>query len=126
MKAEWGLKFIGTYESNAENKIMLSYWFTYFQYLKEIHKKDEGRLFSRSSCNRSRSNHFKLKDVRLRLVIKEENVYSDHCEILEQTTQRDDRCVTPGNIQGQAGWCSEQSGLFEDVSAHCRKVGLED
>jgi len=25
----------------------------------------------------------------------------------------------PGNIQGQAGWRSEQPGLVEDVPAHC-------
>jgi len=32
----------------------------------------------------------------------------------------------PGNVQGQAGWVSEQPDLVEDVPAYCRGVGLGD
>lgn len=28
----------------------------------------------------------------------------------------------PGNIQGQVGWGSEQSGLVQDAPAHCRQA----
>jgi len=52
--------------------------------------------------------------------------YDDSGETLEQAAQRGGRCLIPGNIQNQAGWCSEQPGLFEDVPAHCRGVGLDD
>jgi len=32
----------------------------------------------------------------------------------------------PGNIHGQVGRGSEQPDVFEDVTAHCREVGLDD
>lgn len=32
----------------------------------------------------------------------------------------------PRHIQGQAGWGTEQTDLFEDVPAHYRGVGLGD
>lgn len=33
------------------------------------------------------------------------------------------RCPIPGNIQGQAGWGSEQCGPVGDVLSHCGEVG---
>ena len=56
----------------------------------------------------------------------EEIFYDDDGETLAQVAQRDGGCPVPGNIQGQVGWGSEQSGLVEDVPAHGRGVGLED
>jgi len=47
-------------------------------------------------------------------------------ETLEHVAQRGSGGPIPGNIQGQVGWCSEQPGLVEDVTAHCRGVGLDD
>jgi len=41
-------------------------------------------------------------------------------ESLEQIAHRGSRGLIPGNIQGQAGWSSEQPGLVEDNPAHCR------
>lgn len=41
---------------------------------------------------------------------------------LAQVAQRGGRCPIPGNIQGQAGWGSEQSGLVQDAPAHCRQA----
>jgi len=35
------------------------------------------------------------------------------------------RGPNPGNIQGQAGRGSEQSGLVGDIPAYCRGVGLD-
>jgi len=52
-------------------------------------------------------------------------VYNEGGETLEDVAQRGGRCPTPGNIQGQAGWGSEQADLVEGVSAHCRGVRLD-
>jgi len=42
-----------------------------------------------------------------------------------QVSQKGGRCPIPGNVQGQAGWGSEQRDLGGDVPAHCRVgVGL--
>ena len=41
-----------------------------FQYLKGAHKKDGDKQFSSPCCNRTRSNGFKLKEVRFRLEIR--------------------------------------------------------
>jgi len=38
-----------------------------FQYLKGAYKKDADRVFSRTSCDRTRGNGFKVKDGRFRL-----------------------------------------------------------
>ena len=40
-----------------------------FQYLKGAYKEDGDKLFSRASCNRTRSNGFELKEGRFRLDI---------------------------------------------------------
>jgi len=44
-----------------------------FQYLKGAYTKDEDRLFSRSCCDRTRGNGFKLKEGRFRLVISKKS-----------------------------------------------------
>jgi len=41
-----------------------------FQYLKEAHKKDGENICSRASCNRTRSNGFKLREGRFKLDIR--------------------------------------------------------
>ncbi|KFW73535.1 hypothetical protein AS28_12077, partial [Pygoscelis adeliae] len=41
-----------------------------YQYLKGAYKKDGDRLFSRACCDRTRGNHFKLKEGRYRLDIR--------------------------------------------------------
>jgi len=45
---------------------------------------------------------------------------------LERVAQRGGRCPVSRNIQGQPGRGSEQPDPVEDVSAHCRGVGLDD
>ena len=57
---------------------------------------------------------------------KEEIFYNDSGETLEQVARRGSGSPIPANIQGQAGWSSEQRGLVEDVPGHCRGGGLED
>ena len=52
--------------------------------------------------------------------------YNEGGETLGQVAQRGGRRPIPGNIQGLAGWGSEQPDLVEDVPAHCRGVGLDD
>jgi len=41
-----------------------------FQYLKGANRKDGENLFSKASCNRTRSNGFKLRESRFRLDIR--------------------------------------------------------
>ena len=45
---------------------------------------------------------------------------------MEQVAQRGCGCLVSGDIQGQAGWGSEQSDLAVGVSLHCKGVGLDD
>jgi len=47
-------------------------------------------------------------------------------KLWKQIAQRCSGGPIPGDIQGQVGWGFEQSGLVEDVPAHCRGVGLDD
>jgi len=97
-----------------------------FQYLKGAHGKDGENIFSRACCNWTRSNGFKLREGRLRLDIRKTFFYHKASETLEQVAQRGSGGPIPGNIQGQVGWGSEQPDLVEDISAHCREVGLDD
>jgi len=55
----------------------------------------------------------------------EEIIHNEGGEALEQFAQRRGRCPIPGNIQGLVGLGFEQPDLTEDVSAHCRGVGLD-
>jgi len=48
---------------------------------------------------------------------KEEILYSEGGEAVEQVAQRSCGCPLPGSVQGQAGWGFEQPGLVEGVSA---------
>ncbi|KAK4812912.1 hypothetical protein QYF61_001027 [Mycteria americana] len=41
-----------------------------FQYLKGAYRKDRDRLFSKASCDRTRSNGFKLREGRFRLDLR--------------------------------------------------------
>ena len=55
-----------------------------------------------------RGNSFELKEGRFRLDIRMKSFYDRGGETPEQVAQRGGRCPVPGNIQGQAGWGSEQ------------------
>jgi len=41
-----------------------------FQYLKGAYKNDRNKVFSRACCNRTRGNHFKLREGKFRLDIR--------------------------------------------------------
>ena len=47
-------------------------------------------------------------------------------EVQEQVAQRGGGCPIPEDIQGQAGWGSEQLDGAVGVTAHCKGVGLDD
>ena len=66
-------------------------------------------------------NGFKLKESTFRLGIRKEFFTMLVSEALDQVVQRGGRCPTPGNIQGQVGWGSEQPDLFEDVPVYFRE-----
>ena len=53
---------------------------------------------------------------------KEEIIYYESGEALEQVSQRSCGCPIPGSVQGQAGWGFEQPGLVEVVLAHGRGI----
>jgi len=89
-----------------------------FQYLEGAYRKGGENIFSRACCDRTRSNGFKLREGRFQLDMSGET--------LEQIAQRGSGGPIPGNVQGQAGWGSEQPDLVEDVPAHCRGLGLDD
>ena len=48
--------------------------------------------------------------------------YSEGGEALEQVVQRSSGCPIHGDLQGQAGQCSEQPDLAVCVSVHYRGV----
>ena len=52
--------------------------------------------------------------------------YDKSNEALEQVAQRGGGCYVSGDIQGQAGWGSEQPDLPVGVPVHCRGVGPDD
>jgi len=54
---------------------------------------------------------------------KEDILYSEVGEVLEQVSQRSCGCPLPGSVQGQVGWGFEHPGLVEGVPAHGRGVG---
>ena len=56
---------------------------------------------------------------------KEEILYDEGGETLEQVAHRSCGCPIPGSVQGQVGWGFEQPDLMKDVPAHGRGAGLE-
>jgi len=101
-------------------------FFTTVNSLPLYHPKDGDRLFRRACSDRTRGNGFKLKEGRFRLDFKEDIFYNEGGETLKQVAQRGGQCPIPGNVQGQVGQGSEQHHLVEDVTACCRRVGLDD
>ena len=57
---------------------------------------------------------------------KEQILYCEGGETLEQVAQRGCGCPLPGSIQGQAGWGFEQPGLVGGVPAYSRGLELDD
>ena len=57
---------------------------TAFQYLKEACRKDGDNLFSKASCDRTRSNGFKLREGRFRLNTRKNSFYNEVGETLGQ------------------------------------------
>jgi len=97
-----------------------------FQYIKGAYRKDRDNLFSKTCCDRTRSNGFTLKEGRFGLDIRKIFLYTEGGETLEWVAQRGSGGPIPGNIQTQVGQGSEQPDLIEDVPVHCRGGGLDD
>jgi len=99
-----------------------------FQYLKRAYQEDRDRLLSRACCDKTRGNVFELKEGRFRLDIRKKfftmrvarhwNIYhllpreAVDAPSLEAFKNRLDGALS--------------SDLMDEVSAHCREVGLRD
>ena len=96
-----------------------------FQYIKGAYRKEGRNLFSKACSDRTRSNGFKLREGRFRLDIRKKYFTMSVVKHWNRLP-RGGRCPIHGNIQGQAGWGSEEPGLVEDTPPHCRGAGLDD
>jgi len=57
---------------------------------------------------------------------KEEILYNESAETLEQAAQRGCGCPLPGSVPGHVGWGFEQPDLVKDVSVSGRGARLDD
>jgi len=105
-------------EKRREERMLQGHLRAALQYQKGAYRKDREGLFTRVCSDRTKGNDSKLKEGRFRL--KEDILYSEGCEALEQVAQRSCGYPLPGSVQGQVGWGFEQPGLVEDVPAHGR------
>ena len=85
-----------------------------FQYLKGSYRKDEGNLFSKACCDRTRVNGFKLKEGRIRLDIRKK-FFTVSVVKHWHRLPGGSGCPIPGNIDVQVGRGSEQPHLVEDI-----------
>lgn len=58
-----------------------------------------------------------------KLGVGKTNLHCEGGETLVQVAQRSYGCPIPGNVQGHAGWGSEQPGIVEGVTKPSRGVG---
>ena len=72
-----------------------------FQYLKEAFEKNGDKLFSRTCCNRTRGNVFKLKEGKFRLDTRKKFFTMRVVKHWGRFPREHGRCPIPGNIQGQ-------------------------
>lgn len=75
---------------------------TSFQSIKEAHKKDGERLFTKACSDKARSNDFKLEECRFRLDIRKRFFYDEFGETLEKVAQRSCECCIIASVQGKA------------------------
>jgi len=97
-----------------------------FLYLEYGFKKDEGKLFSRACCGSTRGSHFKQKEGRFRLDRRKKFFMMrvvKHWNRLPREVVGAPSPVT-FKVRLVGGWW--QADLFEDITARCRGVVLDD
>jgi len=94
-----------------------------FPYLKGAYRKDRENTISRTSCEWTRGNGFKLREDRFTLDRRKKFFTM---KTREHFAQRDSEGLIPGNTQYNFTQGSEHPGLVEDISAHCRGCGLQE
>ncbi|PKU41182.1 hypothetical protein llap_8511 [Limosa lapponica baueri] len=97
-----------------------------FQSLNGACKNDGDRLFSRTCCDMTSGNDFKLKEGSCRLDIRKQFFMLRMMKHWPKLPREVVDAPSLGNSQGQVGWGSEQPDLVEDVPAYCKGIGLDN
>lgn len=84
----------------------------------EFIRKMKTMFLAGGCCNRSRGNHFKLKESRFRLEEIWDFFFARKVVQHWNIAQRSSRKLIAGNNPGQTGWGSEQSDVAEGVTAN--------
>ena len=95
-----------------------------FQHLKGAYKKDWERLFSRSCCDRTKGNGFKLKEARFRLDVRKTCFTMSvvrHWNILPREVVDAPSLET---FKMRLDGALSNTILVEDIPAYCRAAGL--
>lgn len=73
--------------------------------------------------DRTRATVFKLKECQFRQDIRKKNPNMRVVKLKPLSCHERWWCLIPGGVHTHVGWGTEQPGLVEDASVHCRGAG---